>query len=54
MHSSKVMIENLDKEKYELVGRKLICLGHLFSSPRIAITVGLKIDAGHKGTLTDM
>ena len=34
----------LDKAKYEFIGRKLMCLRHPFTSPRVALGVSLKHD----------
>ena len=35
----------LDKAKYELIGHKLMCLGHPFALPRVALGIGLKHDS---------
>lgn len=49
--SRNVERDNSDAEKYELVGKKLVCLGHPFGSPRIALNIGLKVDTGNEGDL---
>ena len=36
-----------DKAKYGIVGRKLVCLGHPFASPQVALSIGLKYNSGH-------
>ncbi|KAF8132265.1 hypothetical protein EV363DRAFT_1449241 [Boletus edulis] len=44
--------ENLtDEAKYELVGRKLVCLLYPFGSPRTAINIGLKVESGRENEL---
>ncbi|KAF8545871.1 hypothetical protein OG21DRAFT_1528203, partial [Imleria badia] len=47
----KANITDFDKAKYELIGRKLMCLSHPFGSPRTAIKVGMKIKSGREGEL---
>ncbi|KAH0826335.1 hypothetical protein J3R83DRAFT_5288 [Lanmaoa asiatica] len=44
-------VTDSNKAKYELVGRKLVCLAHPFGSPRTAINVGLKVKSGREGEL---
>ena len=51
--SIRVSQAEFDKAKYELVGRKLVCLGHPFASPRVALSVGLKHYSG-RGAEIDM
>ncbi|KAI6032400.1 hypothetical protein EDC04DRAFT_2898218 [Pisolithus marmoratus] len=47
----KLTIMQLDKAKYELVGRKVMCLVDPFGSPTTTISVRLWVDSGHKGDL---
>ncbi|KAL4081183.1 hypothetical protein J3A83DRAFT_4367619 [Scleroderma citrinum] len=42
----------LDKAKYDLVSRELACLLDPFRSPRTAISIGLRVDSGHKEAIT--
>ena len=40
-----------DKAKYELVGCKLVCLGHPFALPQVALSIGLKHDSNHENEI---
>ena len=51
--SIRVLQAEFDKAKYELVGHKLVCLGHPFTSPQVALSIGLKHYSG-RGAEIDM
>ena len=47
----RILQTELDKAKYELIGRKLMCLRHPFALPRVALGVDLKHDSNHENEI---